>query len=53
MDVLEYFPNKIKEIKVEDIEKLAHYASIEANPIYPVPVLMDEKELQKFYYKLI
>lgn len=46
-------PSKIKDIKVEDIEKLARYADIEANPIYPVPVLMNRKELEKFYYNLI
>lgn len=46
-------PNKIKDIQIEDIEKLARYADIEANPIYPVPVLMNRKELEKFYYKLI
>ena len=46
-------PNKLKDIKEQDIEKLAYYANKEANPIYPVPVLMDEKELRKFYYDLI
>jgi alcohol dehydrogenase class IV len=46
-------PNKIKDIKTEDIKKLAYYADKEANPIYPVPVLMDKKELEKFYYDLI
>ncbi len=44
---------KIPEIKKEDIEKMAKMASKEANPIYPVPVLMDNKELEKFYYDLI
>lgn len=46
-------PDKIKDIKTKDIEKLAYYADKEANPIYPVPVLMDKKELEKFYYDLI
>ena len=45
--------NKIESIKKEDIKKLAYYANKEANPIYPVPVLMDKKELEKFYYNLI
>lgn len=40
----------IKEIKEEDIPKLAHYADKEANPLYPVPVLMDAGELEQFYY---
>lgn len=39
----------IPEIREEDIPKLAHYADKEANPLYPVPVLMDAKELEKFY----
>ena len=33
-----------------DIPELARYAAREANPLYPVPVLMDAKELEKFYY---
>ena len=45
--------NKIPEIKKEDIENLSSYADSEANPVYPVPVLMNAKELQKFYYDLI
>ena len=44
---------KIEGIKEEDIELLSYYADKEANPVYPVPVLMDKKELQKFYYDLI
>lgn len=43
----------IHEIWEEDIPKLAHYADQEANPLYPVPVLMDAKELEKFYYMLM
>ena len=39
----------VPEIRVEDIPKLAHYADKEANPLYPVPVLMDAKKLEKFY----
>lgn len=34
-------------------KKLAHYADKEANPLYPVPVLMDADELEKFYYLLL
>lgn len=45
--------DKVKEIREEDIAKLSHYADKEANPLYPVPVLMDAKELEKFYYMLI
>ncbi len=39
----------IPEIKREDIPKLAAYADKEANPLYPVPVLMNAKELESFY----
>ena len=40
-------------IRKEDIPKLAHYADKEANPLYPVPVLMDAKELEQFYLQLL
>jgi alcohol dehydrogenase class IV len=39
----------IPEIQETDIPKLAHYADKEANPLYPVPVLMDAAELESFY----
>ena len=39
----------IPQIREEDIPKLSHYADKEANPLYPVPVLMDAHELEKFY----
>lgn len=45
--------DSIAEIKEEDIPKLAHYADKEANPLYPVPVLMNAKELEQFYYMLL
>ena len=45
--------NTIGEIKEEDIPKLSHYADKEANPLYPVPVLMDAEELEHFYYMLM
>lgn len=43
----------VKEIQEEDIPKLSHYADKEGNPLYPVPVLMGAKELERFYYLLI
>lgn len=43
----------IPEIRQEDIEKMAEYADKEANPLYPVPVLMNAKELETFYYQLM
>lgn len=43
----------IPQIKEEDIQKLASYADKEANPLYPVPVLMDARELERYYYQLM
>ncbi len=45
--------DKIPEIKKEDIPKLAKYADKEGNPLYPVPVLMDAQELERFYYEVM
>lgn len=42
-------PTFIEELKKEDIPSLAKYASAEGNPLYPVPVLMNAKELEKLY----
>lgn len=43
----------IPEIREEDIPKLSHYADKEANPLYPVPALMDAGELEQFYHLLM
>ena len=43
----------VPEIRTEDIPKLSRYADKEANPLYPVPVLMNAKELEQFYYQLM
>lgn len=43
----------IPEIRETDIPELAHYADQEANPLYPVPVLMDASELETLYYRLM
>ena len=43
----------ISEIHEEDIPRLSHYADKEANPLYPVPVLMNAGELEQFYYRLM
>lgn len=45
--------NIVKEIQETDIPKLTHYADKEANPLYPVPKLMDASKLEKFYYMLM
>lgn len=36
----------------QDIPTLAKIASKEGNPLYPVPKLMNAKELEKIYYKI-
>lgn len=45
-------PNKIEQIKQEDISKLAKLADKEANPLYPVPKLWGSAELEKIYKML-
>lgn len=44
---------KIPELREKDIKKLSSYANKEANPLYPVPVLLDAKELREIYYELL
>lgn len=46
-------PTVIPEIQAQDIPELARRASREANPLYPVPVLMDASELEEMYHKLM
>ena len=42
-------PEKLQGIRAEDIPLMAEHASKEANPLYPVPVLYDAKELERLY----
>lgn len=42
-------PNKIEGIKEKDIPALAILADKEGNPLYPVPKLMNAKELEEMY----
>ena len=42
-------PEKLPEVRKKDISKLARYADQEANPLYPVPKLMDAAQLERFY----
>lgn len=42
-------PEKIDAIREEDIPAMAKQASTESNPLYPVPKLMDTRELQQIY----
>ncbi|MCR4642328.1 MAG: iron-containing alcohol dehydrogenase [Lachnospiraceae bacterium] len=41
---------KIPGIREEHIKRMAASAEKEGNPVYPVPVLMDAKALERFYY---
>ncbi len=43
-------PETLSGIKEEDIPALAKIAEKEANPLYPVPRLMEAKELEVFYH---
>lgn len=45
-------PTTLPGIKKEDIPTMAKHAAKEANPLYPVPVLMNAKELETFYEKV-
>ena len=42
-------PDHLPGIRPEDIALLSRRADREGNPLYPVPRLMDRKELEKFY----
>ena len=46
-------PTKLDGIREEDIPRLAQRANKEANPLYPVPMLMNAKELEQFYYDVM
>lgn len=43
---------KVLEVRSEDLYELSHHADKEANPLYPVPVLWNRKELEKMYKKI-
>ena len=42
-------PTKLEGIREEDIPMMADRADAESNPLYPVPKLMDARELEKMY----
>lgn len=46
-------PEYIKELREEDIPRLAGLADAEANPLYPVPKLWNAKELESIYYSVL
>lgn len=45
-------PRHLPEICEEDIPVMARHADQEANPLYPVPMLMNRRELEEIYYKV-
>lgn len=45
-------PETLDGIEEADIPTMARHADKEANPLYPVPVLMNARELERFYYKV-
>jgi len=45
-------PTKLDCVNKDDISGLAKLADKEANPLYPVPVLWDNKELEKLYLSI-
>lgn len=45
-------PRHLTDIKEEDIPVMARHADKEGNPLYPVPVLMNRKELEQIYYEV-
>ena len=46
-------PEKLQGIKKEDIKIMAKHAAQEANPLYPVPKLMNAKQFEQFYYDVM
>jgi alcohol dehydrogenase class IV len=46
-------PNKISELKKEDISILAKRAVREANPLYPVPIVFSRKKMEKVYHHIL
>ncbi len=46
-------PDKIKEIRLADIPIMSQHAAAEANPLYPVPVLMGQSKLAEMYERVM
>ena len=45
-------PTQLEGIRAEDIPVMAAHAEREANPLYPVPRLLTQAELEPFYYRI-
>lgn len=46
-------PDALPGIRRKDVPLMAAHAAKEANPLYPVPVLMNAQELEGFYYRMM
>ena len=46
-------PAGFAEIRPKDIPVMAAHAARESNPLYPVPKLMDRRELEGMYHRLM
>lgn len=46
-------PQTLPGIKEKDIPEMARYADMEANPLYPVPVIWGADQLERFYYAVM
>ena len=46
-------PEKLSGINEADIPEMAKYADKEGNPLYPVPILWNAKELEQIYYDVM
>ena len=44
-------PSRLSGIRPEDVDALSRNADREGNPLYPVPRLMDRRELRQLYYE--
>ena len=46
-------PATFPQIVREDIPRMARHAAQESNPLYPVPLLLDQQELEPLYLELM
>jgi len=46
-------PDKFPELKAEDIPAMMKRAMREANPLYPVPVIFNRREMEKIYQQVL
>ena len=46
-------PTGFSQIREADIPQMARHADKESNPLYPVPLLMDQQALESVYHELM